>query len=164
MMSPMTGASPHPSPPAAGRILEDRRRTPPASRQAVAGAVVAAVLVAVLTAAMVPVRAHLSVATTALVLGVPVVVGGAGGGFGAGVIATATGFLAYDAVFIPPYYTLSVGAGQNWAALGVYAVVMVVVARLVARAARVREATVSLGADELDSGAEPLGRARRPGR
>jgi hypothetical protein len=35
--------------------------------------------------------------------------------------------------------------------------------RLVAGAAGVREATVSLGADELDSGAEPLGRARRPG-
>jgi len=35
--------------------------------------------------------------------------------------------------------------------------------RLVARAAGVREATVSLGVDELDSGAEPLGRARRPG-
>jgi DDE family transposase len=35
--------------------------------------------------------------------------------------------------------------------------------RLVARAARVREATVSLGVDELDWGAEPLGRARRPG-
>src|SRR5260370_3971651 len=35
--------------------------------------------------------------------------------------------------------------------------------RLVARAAGVREATVSLGASELDSGAEPLGRVRRPG-
>src|SRR5947209_17850173 len=35
--------------------------------------------------------------------------------------------------------------------------------RLAARAAGVREATVSLGVDELDSGAEPLGRARRPG-
>ena len=35
--------------------------------------------------------------------------------------------------------------------------------KLVARAAGVREATVSLGVDELDSGAEPLGRARRPG-
>ena len=35
--------------------------------------------------------------------------------------------------------------------------------RLVARAAGVREATVALGVDELDSGAEPLGRARRPG-
>jgi transposase len=35
--------------------------------------------------------------------------------------------------------------------------------RLVARAAGVREATVSLGVDELDSGGEPLGRARRAG-
>jgi hypothetical protein len=35
--------------------------------------------------------------------------------------------------------------------------------RLVAQAAGVREATVSLGVDELDSGAEPLGRARRAG-
>src|SRR5690242_8555419 len=35
--------------------------------------------------------------------------------------------------------------------------------RLVARAARAREATVSLGVSELDSGEEPLGRARRPG-
>src|SRR5947199_10733198 len=35
--------------------------------------------------------------------------------------------------------------------------------RLVARAAGAREATVSLGVEELDSGAGPLGRARRPG-
>ena len=35
--------------------------------------------------------------------------------------------------------------------------------RLVARAAGVREATVSLGVSELDSGDEPLGRVRRPG-
>src|SRR5215468_10722016 len=35
--------------------------------------------------------------------------------------------------------------------------------RLVARAAGVREATVSLGVDELEAGAGPLGRARRPG-
>jgi transposase len=35
--------------------------------------------------------------------------------------------------------------------------------RVVARAAGVREATVSLGVDELEAGDEPLGRARRPG-
>src|SRR5438876_1941849 len=35
--------------------------------------------------------------------------------------------------------------------------------RFVARAAGVRESTVSLGAGELRAGAEPLGRARRPG-
>ena len=35
--------------------------------------------------------------------------------------------------------------------------------RAVARAAGVREATVALGVDELDSGAPPLGRTRKPG-
>ncbi len=35
--------------------------------------------------------------------------------------------------------------------------------RAVARAAGVREATVSRGVDELDAGVEPLGRARQPG-
>jgi transposase len=35
--------------------------------------------------------------------------------------------------------------------------------RLVARAAGVREGTVSLGVDELEAGTEPLGRVRRPG-
>ncbi len=35
--------------------------------------------------------------------------------------------------------------------------------KLVARAAEVREATVSLGVRELESGEEPLGRARREG-
>ena len=35
--------------------------------------------------------------------------------------------------------------------------------RLVARAAGVREATVSLGVAELEAGAGPLGRVRRPG-
>ncbi len=82
---------------------------------------------------MLPLRSHLSVATTALVLVVPVVVGVAVGGFVPGIVATATGFFVYDIVFIPPYYTLAVGAAQNWAALGVYAVVMVVVAQVVAR-------------------------------
>lgn len=99
----------------------------------VLGGALAVVLVAALGAAMFPLRSHLSVATTALVLVVPVVVGVAMGGFAAGLVAMAAGFLVYDFVFIPPYYTLTVGAAQNWAALGVYAVVMVVVAQVVAR-------------------------------
>jgi len=37
-------------------------------------------------------------------------------------------FLVYDFFFIPPYLTLWVGAPQNWAALGVYAAVMLPVA------------------------------------
>jgi two-component system, OmpR family, sensor histidine kinase KdpD len=43
------------------------------------------------------------------------------------------GFLVYDLVFIPPYFTLSVGAGENWVALVVYVAVMLLVASVVAR-------------------------------
>lgn len=98
-----------------------------------AGSAAAVVLTAGLAVALLPLRSHLSVATVALVLVVPVVVGVAVGGFAAGAVATALGFLTYDFVFIPPYYTLSVGTAQNWTALGVYAVVMVVVSRVVGR-------------------------------
>ncbi len=81
---------------------------------------------------MLPIRAHLSVATAALVLVVPVVGAVVVGGLGAGVTSAVAGFLVYDFVFIPPYYTLSVGAAENWAALGVYAVVVLLVAQVVA--------------------------------
>ncbi len=69
-------------------------------------------------AAMIPLRSgHLSVATSALVLVVPVVVGAAVGGFSAGIVGTAIGFFVYDFVFVPPYHTLSVVDARNWAAL-----------------------------------------------
>ncbi len=107
-------------------------------RRALAGAALALAGIAALSAAMIPLRSHLSVATSALVLVVPVVAGVAAGGFAAGAVAVLAGFLAYDFFFIPPYHTLSVGEVQNWVALIVYAAVMLVVARVVAnlRAAR----------------------------
>lgn len=101
-------------------------------RSKVVGAVVAVVGIALLGAAMLPLRAHLSVATSALVLVMPVVAGAAIGGLSSGLVAVAAGFVAYDVLFIPPYGTLTVGAPQNWAALGVYAVVMLIVSRVVA--------------------------------
>jgi two-component system sensor histidine kinase KdpD len=69
-----------------------------------------------------------------------VVVGVVCGGFTAGVLSVAAGFLVYDFFFIPPYLTLWVGAAENWAALGVYVLVMLPVAHVVARldAARAR--------------------------
>jgi two-component system sensor histidine kinase KdpD len=94
-----------------------------------------------LGAAMLPLRSHLSIATTALVLVVPVVAGVVAGGFVAGLVSVAAGFLVYDFLFIPPYYTLYVGAAQNWVALGVYAVVMVIVARLVSSLSDARAAS-----------------------
>lgn len=126
----------------------DERRRLVLSRRSVAGFGVAAVLVVALTAAMVPLRSHLSVATSGLVLVVPVVASVAIGGFAAGMVATVLGFLAFDFVFVPPFYTLDVSAGEDWTALGVYVVVMVVVARVVSRANAAR-AEAQRRADEV---------------
>jgi two-component system, OmpR family, sensor histidine kinase KdpD len=82
--------------------------------------------------AMLAFRSHLSIASVALVLVVPVVAGVIIGGFRAGVASVAVGFLTYDFLFIPPYYRLTVGDAQNWMVLGVYVVVMLLVARVVA--------------------------------
>jgi two-component system, OmpR family, sensor histidine kinase KdpD len=82
---------------------------------------------------MIPLRSQLSIATTALVLVVPVVIGVVTGGFIAGALSVVAGFLVYDWYFIPPIHTLWVGDPQNWAALGVYVTVMLPVAHVVAR-------------------------------
>jgi two-component system sensor histidine kinase KdpD len=80
---------------------------------------------------LLPFRSHLGSSTVALVLVIPVVVGAVIGGFAAGAASVAGGFLVYDYLYIPPYKTLTVGAAQNWTALAVYVVVMLLVARVV---------------------------------
>src|ERR1700726_2236238 len=101
-------------------------------RKALVGSIVGVLTAVGLGAAMVPLRAHLSIATAGLVLVVPVVAGVIVGGLRAGVTSVAAGFLVYDFAFIPPYYSLTVGSAQNWVALGVYVVVMLLVAQVVA--------------------------------
>jgi two-component system sensor histidine kinase KdpD len=80
---------------------------------------------------LVPFRSDIGSSTAALVLVIPVVVGAVIGGFPAGASTLVAGFLIYDYGFVPPYNTLSVGTTQNWTALVVYAVVMLLVARVV---------------------------------
>jgi two-component system sensor histidine kinase KdpD len=87
----------------------------------------------VLGFAMLPLRDHISVSTAALVLVIPVVLGVVVGGFVAGTVSVMAGFLVYDYAYIPPYRTLNVGNAQNWTALIVYVVVMLLVAQVVAR-------------------------------
>jgi two-component system sensor histidine kinase KdpD len=81
---------------------------------------------------MLPFRTHLSIATAALVLVVPVIGGVAIGGLFAGFVSVLAGFIVYDVGFIPPYGTLTVESGENLVVLLVYVVVMAVGARLVA--------------------------------
>jgi two-component system sensor histidine kinase KdpD len=102
-------------------------------RRVFAGSLVGIVLALGLAAAMLPLRAHLSVATAALVLVVPVVSSVIIGGFLAGSAGIVAGFLVYDLGFIPPYGRLAVDQRQDWVALAVYVVVMLLVARVVSR-------------------------------
>ncbi|NNN10240.1 MAG: DUF4118 domain-containing protein [Acidimicrobiaceae bacterium] len=86
-----------------------------------------------LTVALVLLRSHLDIATPAFILLIPVVIGVVVGGFWVGVVGALLGFLAFDYLFIPPYYTLSVGALQNLVSLFVYVVVVVLVSTVVSR-------------------------------
>ena len=101
-------------------------------RKHVVGSIVGVASVLVLGLAMLPLRDHISVSTAALVLVIPVVVGSVIGGIKAGVSSVLAGFLVYDYAFIPPYKTLDVGTPQNWTALVVYVIVMLLVASVVA--------------------------------
>jgi two-component system sensor histidine kinase KdpD len=111
------------------------------ARRILLGSATSLVTMAVLSAVMLPLRPYLTIATTALVLVVPVVIGVVIGGFVAGVVSVVAGFLVYDFFFIPPYLTLLVGASRNWVPLGVYVLVMLPVAKVVSgmNAARASE-------------------------
>ena len=101
-------------------------------REQVKGVALTTVSFLIVSSLMFAFRAHISVATAALVLVIPVILGVMIGGFSVGVIGIVLGFVIYDFVFIPPYYTLSVGQTQNWIALGVFVIVVILVSRVVA--------------------------------
>jgi two-component system sensor histidine kinase KdpD len=101
-------------------------------RKDLVGSIVGVACVLALGFAMLPLRSHISVSTAALVLVIPVVFGSVIGGIRAGIVGVVAGFLVYDYGFIPPYKTLDVGTPQNWAALAVYVIVMLLVASVVA--------------------------------
>ncbi len=93
----------------------------------------------VLVALLLPFRAHLSITIPALLFVLPALVGVVVGGIVPGVIGVMGGFLVYDWFFLPPYNTLSVRSPQNWVALAVYAVVVLIVAQMVAKLRSARE-------------------------
>jgi len=80
---------------------------------------------------LLPFRGHLSIAAPALIFVVPVILGVVVGGIVPGVLGSVAGFLLFDILFIPPYGTLTVHAPQNWIALVVYVLVVLVVAQVV---------------------------------
>ncbi len=100
-------------------------------RRRLIGSLVGAASAFALGGVLVPFRSDIGSSTVALVLVIPVVVGAVIGGFPAGASSLVAGFLIYDYGFVPPYGTLSVGTTQNWTALVVYVVVMLLVVRVV---------------------------------
>ncbi|HMC79520.1 MAG TPA: DUF4118 domain-containing protein, partial [Acidimicrobiia bacterium] len=106
------------------------------SRRMLAGWVVTLAGLAVATAALLPFRSDITVATAALVLVVPVALGVAVGGFPAVPLGVVAGFLTFDFVFIPPYYTFYVTAWEDWVSLVVYAMVGCTVGVVVAQLGR----------------------------
>lgn len=110
----------------------------PRSRVQLYGIAAAILTIAVLAAAMVPSRAETGSTTNALVLVVPVVLGVALGGWVAGVVAVAAGFLTYDYLFVKPYGTMATARVWDWLTLAVYVAVMLVVARVVSQLQQAR--------------------------
>jgi K+-sensing histidine kinase KdpD len=103
------------------------------SRRRALGVVLGVASVVALSAALVPVRGEITRASPALVLVVPIVLAGLVGGRVAAVAAAVAAAGAFNVVFIPPYWTLTIHAPDDIVALAVFGFVAVVVGTLVAR-------------------------------
>jgi len=84
------------------------------------------------TAGLLPFRGQVSSTNVVLVYLIVVVAAAAIGGRRPGVAAAVLGFLAFDLLFIPPYYHLVAHDEQNYLSLAVYLLIALVVSALVA--------------------------------
>ena len=131
-----------------------------ASRALVWGASLAALAAA--TALMLAFRADLDKAHFALVYLLIVLGGSAAGGRALGLTIAGLAFLAFDYLFLPPYYTLIIANPLDWFVLVTFLVSSVIAAQLLIRAqeraaeARRRteevERLAELGAETLNAG------------
>ena len=132
---------------------------PPPDRPWWAGAGLGLLAVAAVSAALVPLRDDLGRATPALLMVLAVVGAGLAGGVRASVLTAVVAAAAYNLVFIPPYLTLKVTAGEDWVALGVFLAVALAVGMLMTaqvdrrRAAEAREADLARLYDQLRASA-----------
>ena len=87
-------------------------------------------------------RNELGEAVIALVYLVPIIWSGYRWGQGPGMSAALAAALAFDFLFIPPFYTFVIGSLEGWLVLAIFlAVAMLVVGRLHASLSKAREAT-----------------------
>jgi K+-sensing histidine kinase KdpD len=123
------------------------------------GAGIGLVSLVALSAVLVPLRDDLSRATPALLMVLAVVGAGLAGGVRASVVTAVVAAAAFNLVFIPPYGTFKVNAGEDWTALGVFLAVAMAVGLLMTaeverrRAAETREADLALLYRQLEESA-----------
>jgi K+-sensing histidine kinase KdpD len=115
----------------------ERRRQDP---QPLAGLGFGVAAVVVVTLILLPFRSHISRASPALALVLPVVLAGVFGGRIAAVATAAAGAIAFSLAFIPPVGTLRVAVSEDAVALVVFTLVAVAVGTLVALEAERRRA------------------------
>ncbi|HJV09088.1 MAG TPA: ATP-binding protein [Acidimicrobiales bacterium] len=111
------------------------------------GAGLGAVLVTVVSVALVPFRQDLGRGTPALLLVLAVVGAGLVAGVWASIVTAIVAALALNFVFIPPFGTLKVTAGEDWVALAVFLAVALVVGLLVTAEVERRRSTEAREAD-----------------
>jgi two-component system sensor histidine kinase KdpD len=106
--------------------------------RAVVGYAVAVGGTALVSSGLLLIRSHVSKTNLVLAFLLVVVGAAANGGLGPGATAAALGFLAFDFLFIPPYYTFVVADRQDYLSLAAYLLVAVVISALVGELARRR--------------------------
>jgi len=105
----------------------------------------AALAVAALSGLLFPLRAAIDTAALALLYLIPVGLVTAGLGQGPGIAAAVLSFLAFNYLFVPPYYSLRVLHADNVVALIVFLIVAVVTNQLVGRTRRSLELATEHG-------------------
>jgi len=144
----------------ASKFVQTMRRLPPTGGAPFLGIALGLATVVVTSAVLVPVRAHVTRATPALVLVLAVVAAGVIGGSVAAAVTALVGAAAYNLVFIPPFWTFKVNVADDWVALGVFLAVALAMGLLVAgqadrrRAAEQREAELRSLYDHVRTMAE----------
>lgn len=105
--------------------------------------------VAAVTAALAPFHERFSSTTVALALLLVVVFAATGWGSRPALVAAILGVLCFNFFFLPPLYTFTIAAPQNWMALAAFLIVAVTVGQLSARAKR-RAEEAEAGRHEIE--------------
>ena len=103
------------------------------ARQA-ASVLFAALLTLALSGILYPFRPELRMAAVALLYLLPVIASAAWWGLAAGITGAVTAFLSFNYLFIEPYYTFNVHHTGDWAVLGVFLGMAVMISELMGRA------------------------------